>query len=37
MDRAKDIARMAQIALAIEPIPDKEGLTTRYVDCVDFA
>jgi|MDSZ01.1.fsa_nt_gb hypothetical protein len=35
MDRAKDIARMAQIALAIEPIPDKEGLTTRYVDCVD--
>ena len=28
----QDVARIVQIALAIEPIPNKEGLTTRFKD-----
>jgi len=28
----KKIARLVQIAMAVEPIPDKEGLTTRHQD-----
>ena len=28
----QDVARIAQIAMALEPLPNKEGLTTRLVD-----
>ena len=28
----KKIARLVQIAMAVEPIPTKEGLTTRHQD-----
>ena len=31
----KNITRLMQIAMAIEPIPNKKGLTTRYKDKVD--
>ena len=31
----KQIARFAQISMALEPVPNKEGLTTRYNDIVD--
>ncbi len=31
----KNITRLMQIAMAIEPIPNKKGLTTRYKDIVD--
>jgi triphosphoribosyl-dephospho-CoA synthetase len=31
----KHIARFVQISMAIEPVPIKEGLTTRYKDIVD--
>ena len=31
----KDIPRLVQLAFALEPIPDKEGCTTRYKDVVD--
>ena len=31
----KNVTRLAQIAMAIEPIPNKIGLTTRYEDIVD--
>ena len=31
----KNITRLIQIAMAIEPIPNKKGLTTRYKDIVD--
>ncbi len=33
--KLKDIPRLVQLAFALEPIPDKEGCTTRYVDVVD--
>jgi hypothetical protein len=32
---SRNIARLVQIAMAIEPIPDKKGLTTRSIDIVD--
>jgi len=31
----KNITRLMQIAMAIEPIPNKKGLTTRYKDIGD--
>ena len=31
----ENVTRLAQIAMAIEPIPNKVGLTTRYTDIVD--
>lgn len=35
MKQPQDTARLAQIAMAIEPLPNKEGLTTRLVDKED--
>ena len=33
--KPENVTRIAQIAMAIEPIPNKVGLTTRYEDKVD--
>ncbi len=35
MKTPQEVARLAQIAMAIEPLPNKEGLTTRFKDKED--